>query len=93
MLSEGVDSRQRLKARESNERRRTWLVQTLLNVTKAKVCASIVEARSFFARRNGSTIAERKSCGTKASDSSLKGTAGEADLALESEEERYRSVL
>ena len=28
---------------------RTWLVQTLLNVTNANVCANIVPARSFFA--------------------------------------------
>jgi len=39
----------------------TWLVQTLLNVTKAKVCANIVEGRSFFARRSGRAKAERNS--------------------------------
>jgi len=43
----------------------------LLNVTNAKVCASIVDARSFFARRRGRAKAERKSCGMKARDSSL----------------------
>ena len=39
--------------------RLTWLVQTLLKVTKANVCASIVDARSFFARTRGMAIAER----------------------------------
>ena len=38
--------------------RLTWLVQTLLKVTKANVCANIVLARSFFASRNGITIRE-----------------------------------
>ncbi len=51
--------------------RHTWLVHTLLNDTKAKVCASIVDGRSFFARRRGRAKAERKSCGRKAKDSSL----------------------
>jgi hypothetical protein len=59
----------------------------LLNVTKAKVCASIVEGKSFFARRSGRAKAERNSCGMKARDSSfIVCVEGEA-------EERYRSVL
>ena len=41
-------------------------MQTLLNVTKAKVCASIVLARSVFARVRGMRTAERRSCGMKA---------------------------
>jgi len=44
-------------------------VHTLLKVTKAKVCASMVEGRSFFASIRGSATAERKSCGRKARDS------------------------
>jgi hypothetical protein len=47
----------------------TWLVHTLLNVTKAKVCASMVLARSFLASKRGRAIADRKSCGMKAKDS------------------------
>ena len=39
----------------------TWLVHTLLKVTKAKVCASIVDGRSFFARARGMAIALRNS--------------------------------
>ena len=46
---------------------RTWLVQTLLNATKANVCASIVPARSFFANARGMKIALRPSWGMKAS--------------------------
>lgn len=49
----------------------TWLVQTLLKVTNAKVCASIVEARSFFASANGMAMVLKKICGTNAHDSSL----------------------
>jgi len=49
--------------------RKYWLVHTLLKVTKAKVCASMVEGRSFFASIRGSATAERKSCGRKARDS------------------------
>lgn len=65
----------------------TWLVHTLLKVTKAKVCASIVEGRSFLASRRGRAKAERKSCGMKARDSSfIEWVEGEA-------EERYRRVL
>lgn len=51
------------------ERGNTWLVQTLLKVTKAKVCASIVLARSFLASRSGRAMAERNNCGMKARDS------------------------
>jgi hypothetical protein len=47
----------------------TWLVQTLLKATNEKVCANIVEGRSFFANKSGSAIAERNSCGMKAKDS------------------------
>jgi hypothetical protein len=47
----------------------TWLVQTLLKETNAKVCASIVEGRFFFARRRGSAKADKNSCGKKAMDS------------------------
>ena len=45
----------------SFERDNTWLVQTLLKDTKAKVWASIVDGRSFFAKRNGRAMADRKS--------------------------------
>ncbi len=53
----------------------------MLKVTKAKVCASIVDGRSFFARRRGRAKVERKSCGMKAKASSLIefGDEGEAD--------------
>lgn len=47
----------------------TWLVQTLLNATKANVCASIVLGRSRFASAKGISRAERKSWGIKARDS------------------------
>lgn len=47
----------------------TWLVQTLLNVTKAKVCASMVLARSFFANSKGMTTKESRICGMNARDS------------------------
>lgn len=50
----------------------TWLVQTLLKVTKANVCASIVLARSFFANSNGITTRDSEICGRKASDSMRK---------------------
>ena len=67
---------------------RTWLVHTLLNVTKANVCASIVLARSFFAKARGIKNALRASCGIKARDSNL--TAPVADGTAE---DRYKSVL
>ena len=50
----------------------TWLVQTLLNVTKANVCASIVLARSSLARKNGKANTLSRTWGKKASDSILK---------------------
>ena len=48
---------------------RTWLVHTLLNATKANVCASSVPARSFFANARGIKTALRASCGMNAMDS------------------------
>jgi hypothetical protein len=51
---------------------RTWLVQTLLKATKAKVWAIMEMARSFFASTRGIRTVERSSCGTKATDSILK---------------------
>ena len=66
---------------------RTWLVHTLLNATKANVCASIVPARSFFANARGIKTALRASCGMKARDSNLK--ALDDGIA----EERCKSVL
>jgi len=65
----------------------TCEVQTLLNETKAKVCASIVDGKSFLAKRSGRPIADRKSWGRKASDS--RGI-GEAVVVTD---DRYRSVL
>ena len=47
----------------------TWLVQTLLKVTKAKVCASIAVARFFLASTNGSATTAKKSWGINARDS------------------------
>ena len=47
----------------------TWLVQTLLKVTKANVCANIVEAISSFASARGINTAERSNWGIKARDS------------------------
>lgn len=47
----------------------TWLVQTLLKVTNANVCANIVPARSFLASASGIKKALRASCGMKARDS------------------------
>src|SRR5690554_5923665 len=55
----------------------TWLVQTLLKVTKAKVCAIIEVARSFFATTRGIRTAERSSWGMKARDSVRKGERSE----------------
>ena len=65
----------------------TWLVQTLLKETNAKVWASIVEGRSFLAKRSGRAMAERKSCGRKASDSRCRLEVPGLD------EFRYRRVL
>lgn len=44
-------------------------MQTLLKVTKAKVCAIIDVARSRLARARGIKTHERSSCGRKARDS------------------------
>lgn len=48
----------------------TWLVQTLLKVTKANVWANIVFGRSFFASASGIKKALRSSCGRNAKRSS-----------------------
>lgn len=70
----------------------TWLVQTLLKVTNAKVWASIVDGRSFFARIRGRAMAERKSCGMKARDSRFRwrgeGNDGDEEFRVEEEEDR-----
>jgi len=65
----------------------TWLVHTLLKVTKAKVCASMVDGRSRFANTSGIATALKHSWGTNASDSRcrLEDAAGE--------ELRYSRVL
>lgn len=47
----------------------TWLVQTLLKVTKAKVWAIMDVARSFLATTKGMRMVERRICGRKATDS------------------------
>ena len=46
---------------EDVEALRTCDVQTLLKETNAKVCASIVEGRSFLAKSRGRAKAEKKS--------------------------------
>lgn len=56
--------------RFNDNRLLTWLVQTLLNVTKANVCASIVEGKSFLAKARGIMTALSRSCGTNARRSS-----------------------
>ena len=62
-------------------------MQTLLKVTNAKVWASIVDGRSFFASRIGSANAARNNCGRKATDSRC------IDDVLGAEEFKYRRVL
>jgi hypothetical protein len=47
----------------------TWEVQTLLNVTKANVWASMEVARSFLAMARGMSRQARRSWGRKARDS------------------------
>ena len=47
-------------------------MQTLLKVTKAKVWASMVDARSFLARTRGMRNVERAIWGMKARDSKWK---------------------
>lgn len=49
--------------------RKYWLVQTLLKVTKAKVCASNEVGRSFLARARGMRMVDKRSWGRKARDS------------------------
>lgn len=67
----------------------TWLVHTLLKVTKAKVCASMVLGRSFLASRRGRAMAERNSCGMKARDSRFMVFVDDEGR----EDERYKRVL
>jgi hypothetical protein len=56
-------------------------VQTLLNVTKANVCAIMDAGRSFFARERGMRTVDRRSCGRKARDSIRQGEAsGKAEV-------------
>lgn len=50
----------------------TWLVQTLLKVTNANVCASIVLAKSCLASNKGIAMRESEICGKNASDSTWK---------------------
>jgi len=65
----------------------TWLVQTLLNETNAKVWASIVEGRSFLASVIGKAIADRKIWGINAADSRRMSDVPGVD------EVRYNRVL
>jgi len=68
-------------------------VQTLLKVTNANVCASIVDGKSFLASTRGIKTALRSSCGMKAKRSSSRdGDAFklEADFG---EELKYSKVL
>jgi hypothetical protein len=65
----------------------TWLVQTLLKVTNAKVCASNVDGRSFFARQRGMATIDRNICGMNAADSMRN------PVTLHLEELRYRRML
>jgi hypothetical protein len=55
---------------QGGDNERTWLVHTLLKVTKAKVCASIEVGRSFLDVARGMSTHESRSCGMKARDSS-----------------------
>ena len=69
--------------------KRTCDVQTLLNVTKANVCAIMDVARSRFARTSGISTHDSESCGRKASDSGRSrsvGSYGSADA-------RYSAML
>lgn len=59
----------------------------MFHATNAKVCASIVAARSFFAKAKGRATTERKSCGMNASDSKCRVVEAAGD------ELRYRTVL
>lgn len=62
----------RYSGRNTRYHRKYWLVQTLLNATKANVCASIVPGKFFLPRTRGIATAERSSCGRKARDSKVK---------------------
>ncbi len=66
----------------------TWLVQTLLKVTNANVCASMVFGRSFFASASGMNTALRISCGTNARRSSSKDDVAGSKLVGFGEEFR-----
>jgi hypothetical protein len=71
----------------------TWLVQTLLNVTNANVCASIVDGKSFLAKAKGIMTALRSICGMKARRSSCRdGRSWGLEIAF-GEELRYSRVL
>ena len=54
-------------------------VQTLLNATNARVCASMQDARSALARQRGTSSAERRSCGRKARELKLRVVGGAAE--------------
>lgn len=62
-------------------RRHTWLVQTLLNVTNAKVWASIDVARSALAVMSGMRTHDSRSWGRKATDSTRSPEEEEAGVA------------
>ncbi len=62
-------------------------MHTLLNVTNAKVCASRVDGKSFFASKSGSTTAESSICGRKAIDS-RRIEAGRREAEAGRDEER-----
>lgn len=62
---------------------------TLLKVTKAIVCASMVVGRSSLERKIGRSMVERRSCGMKARDS----RGGREDDEEAMAERRYKSVL
>lgn len=72
---------------EGKRRTHTWLVQTLLKVTKAKVCAIMAPGRFFFARTRGIATTLNSNCGTKARDSKPR------PVPVPPAADRYRSVL
>jgi len=53
--------------------RKYWDVTTLLKVTKARVCASMVLGRSCLERVTGIRRSESRSCGMKVRDSRARG--------------------
>jgi hypothetical protein len=71
--------------------RKYWEVQTLLKVTKAKVCESMARGREGLEMVKGMRRVERVSWGMKARDSNRR--LGEMPLVRCLAEERYRSVL